>query len=163
VSKENVLLSAYSYTANVAGTERFVTLAKGTLQLFGKSLAQRLSPSDQPGLYVPMKVVRGGKEQPGAVLTLADRAVVGWSEGILRPKPHTASIQLDSISGVEEVTKPGNVHSVPLPMFYVHAEDEWTFVSHNVYAKDGPDIPQLLVAALLGALTFDYALGEEPK
>jgi hypothetical protein len=155
MSGGDVLTSSFVSTASLSGSERFATMGKNALQLFGLTMATHVAPDDKPGVFVPVQMVRDGKEFPAAILALQDRVVVGWSKGLLRPKAFAATIPHGAIRRWEDGARPGGIARVGAPALTIQADEEWAFVHHNIYIEGGPNIPNMLTMALSGAITFD--------
>ena len=80
---------------------RYVELAELAMSLVGLELASSVKQGERAAFAVSVQVDLGSKLYPGAVLVLEHRVVVAWSEGILRPTPHSMAAKLGDVSDVE--------------------------------------------------------------
>jgi hypothetical protein len=148
---EDILKEAAIVTAAKAGTDRCVKMVENSLKLCGKAILPYIHRGDESGLFVPLLVKHQGKEQPGCILTLSDRAVLAWITGTFRVKNFEAVIPYSSIEWIEAEAEPASRTSAARDVLRILAEDEWTIILQNIFG-DGMNIPAVLHGVLSGSV-----------
>jgi hypothetical protein len=149
LTAEDILTDAATRGINAGRSRGFQNDVMMGLRAFGKSLAANMAQDDVAGVMVTAGVIRGGKMLgSGVVLTLQDRVLVGWMQGMLK-KPFIATIPLSSISSVERKVKPaGGRMARATPALAVQAADAWELLCSSEVPQDAPLYGML--AGLLG-------------
>lgn len=106
LSRRAVVDSANA-AVNTVATDVFVKLTKNTLNLTGDEIGRHVKSTDGPRLFSPLEVITDGKDRLGAILTLDDRAVLGWTVGTFRMKNFETVIPYSSIESIELGTRAG--------------------------------------------------------
>ena len=124
------------------------------LQVFKANLLAEIRAGDVAGILAPTYLYRDGKRLGGGlVLTLGDRAVIGWMRGIFK-RPTTEIVPLTAIDAVQRATKVVGGKAEPMPAILVTAGDDWEMLQ-------SPDVPaqaplyELLSRLLDGSLHAD--------
>jgi hypothetical protein len=152
LTAEDILTDAATRGINAGRSRGFQNDVMMGLKLFGKSLSTNMAQDDVAGVMVTAGVIRGGKMLgSGVVLTLQDRALVGWMQGILK-KPFIASIPLSSITSVERTLKPaGGRMARATPSLVVQADEPWELLCSSEVSSEAP-LYDMLAGLLDGSL-----------
>ncbi len=156
MDREEILSGAFTFTSVQVGSDACTELGVNRLRVFSKTILAHLSEDDRAGLFVPVKFARDGKEHPGCILTLEDRAVFTWSTGTLRVRNFGAVIPYTTVRDIEEATDPVTIRSGSLGTIYMQAEEDWTVIVPNELDGEGMSVPALLKFVLYGAVSFEY-------
>lgn len=100
---EKLVVESANATIATIGSDLFGQLTAIVVRDIGPDIAQHLDASDEPGILSPVSVEHEGKDRPGAMLVLTDRAIVAWKVGTIWKKRHQAVIQRQAIISIEEV------------------------------------------------------------
>lgn len=79
-----------------------VKLLENTVKMHADDLLPLLDTDDEPRLLLSVDFEVDGKWRDGCILTLQDRAIIGWYTGGLRIKTFTRTLPYAEISSIEE-------------------------------------------------------------
>jgi len=82
---------------NTVGTDHFYKLTNTAVGLVGRNIAAHLSATDRPGVFSPTSIEVDGKEYFGAILALADHAIIGWLVGVLLRRLKVAGLPVRNL------------------------------------------------------------------
>jgi|SRR6188472_658293 len=155
MAAEEVLLDAAERGYVASGSDKEGKDLIRVLPVYKTALLSRIVDDDVAGVLALSYAFRDGKDLGGGViLTLGDRALIGWMKGLLK-KPVVEAVPLSSISSVEQgVRRPGGRIRSEHPIITVEAESKWEIL----YSPDvPPDAPlySLLTDLLAGRVKAD--------
>lgn len=113
-SDEVVVASAQTGVDGV-GDDLFFKLTRNTLDLFGPALVRHVCDGERPGFLSALEVALDRKERLGAILVLADRAILAWSVGTLRMRDFHEVIPLATVTDVVTGERPRKGLMKPAP------------------------------------------------
>jgi hypothetical protein len=148
--------------ASTVGTDVFVKALKYALQMTGADIMRHIDASDSPGLLAPVSVVLSGKDCPGAILALPDRAIIAWFTGVLRIRTSATVIPSSSIRTMIAGTRRGGAMTKDRETLLVEADDDWLLVFADLF-EGGRSIGPFLTGTLEGWLkpVFESSAAEE--
>lgn len=154
-TKQRVLDAAEQGAQLGALDGRFVKLVELAMQMVGLELARNIRPGERAALCVPVQVDNRSKVNPGAILLLEHRVVVAWSEGILRPKPHSVAYALTDVSDVRTFKrKVGKVSAQLDAISFTAQTDAVEIILHSEVSHQRVT---LVVSGALGrSVTFNW-------
>jgi hypothetical protein len=156
VSREvDIVVEAAFQTTMQVGTSDCYELINYALSLAGREIAAKLVPTDEPVLFVPVKLALSGREVNGCVLALRDKAVLSWWTGWLNIDTRTAVVPYDTITDIRLDTHLGSIITGPRRMIDLRARERWTIVLPSVFGTF--PMPGLLAATFTGAVSLTSA------
>jgi hypothetical protein len=155
MAAEEVLLDAAERGYAASGSDKEGKDLVKVLPVYKTPLLAQILDDDVAGVLALSYTFRDGKDLGGGViLTLGDRALIGWMKGLLK-KPVVEAVPLSSIASVKRGVRPpgGRIRSEH-PIITIEAESKWEIL----YSPDvPPDAPLygLLVSLLTGEVVAD--------
>jgi len=148
-----MVVSSLEFTCVQVASKRFESLSFRAVKLVGREVVAQVRPTDRTGLFVPVSFYINGKFEPGAVVTLEDRAIFAWVTGNIRIKNFEAVVPYNSVTAVKDSETEPTRTAPALPLITVTADNQWLLRIETTEAS--PKIPFLLGGVLTGASTFD--------
>jgi hypothetical protein len=152
MAAQEVLVDAAERGFAASGSEKERKDLIKTLPVFKTALLAQIRDDDVAGVMALSYTLRDGKDLGGGVvLTLGDRALIGWMKGLLK-KPVVEAVLFSSITSVEQGVRPpgGRIRSEH-PILMVEAESRWEILY-------SPDVP---AEAPLYGLLADLLAGRQ--
>lgn len=154
LTAKDVFVEAAGRGSDASGSEKEREDLLKIVQVFGKEMIERIEDGDAPGIFATARVFRAGRSLGvGVVLTLGDRAVVGWMKGFLK-RPTTEVVPFASIESVDLRKKQVSGWAQPVPCVFVAAEEDWELMCSPDVPQEAP-LYQLLCASLDGRLSSE--------
>jgi hypothetical protein len=160
VRPEEIVVASAEAAADTVGTAEFAKLTRYALNLMGAEMARHVNTTDHPGVLSPVDVVQDGRDRTGAILVLADRAIIAWTVGMVRIENFEAVVPHRSIQRVERRARPAGAMSKEREVLLIKAARTWTLVFANVFER-GRSVVPFLAGFIEGWLRPVYE-GEEP-
>ena len=153
---KQTVVDAYEQGAQLAALDnRYVKLAELSMQMVGLELARNVMPGEHAAFCVPVQVASGSKVNPGAVLVLEHRVVIAWSEGVLRPKPHSVAYELSDVGDVRSFTrKVGRVSAELDAISFVAHDSTVEIVFHSEVSHER--VTPTVHGVLNGGVTYNW-------
>lgn len=139
MAAQEVLVDAAERGFAASGSEKEGKDLIKALPIFKTALLAQVRDDDVAGVMALSYTLRDGKDLGGGVvLTLGDRALIGWMKGLLK-KPLVEAVLLSSIASVEQgVRSPGGRIRSEHPIITVEAESRWEILYSPDVPADAP-------------------------
>ena len=159
---EDILAHAANFTSSFVNRDDFDTAAQAALNVLASKIVARIDPLDRAGLFTALEVFADGKWQPGCLLGLEDRVVLGWWSGLVRIKLLTCEIPIAQVSDVAE-TDVEQLAGTAVEKVTLRIDGDVPMRIRVARYDTGMDLPEVVRGVLLGAISYGFEGDPEPE